>query len=212
MTPFAGLHNLRRVLCLGAHSDDVEIGAGGTLLRLMEASPRCAVTWVVLSGDERRHDEARASFDLFTERHAATKSLICHAFPDTLFPTRFADLKSAFNDLKHLDPDLVLTHARKDAHQDHRTVNALTWNAFRSTQVWEYEVPKWDGDLGRPNLYVPLTDEQADRKIELLMAAFASQRSKHWFDAETFRGLMRLRGLESNARYAEAFTARKLVV
>lgn len=211
MIGFTGFKSVRRVLCLGAHSDDVEIGAGATVLRIRREVPDAEIRWVCFSGNEKRHDEARASANLFLGPSAAT-SLILHGFTDTLFPTQHVEIKRKFEELKPFDPDLVLTHYRDDRHQDHRTISELTWNAFRSHQIWEYEIPKWDGDLIQPNLYVPVEPELLDAKINGLMTAFGSQRSKHWFDDETFRGLARLRGLESNARYAEAFVARKFVV
>ena len=211
MIGFTGLKHVRRVLCLGAHSDDVEIGAGATVLRLLRDAPGVEIRWVCFSGNEQRHAEARISADLFL-KNAAMKSLVLHAFQDTLFPAQHVEIKKQFDALKPFDPDLVLTHYRDDRHQDHRTISELTWNAFRANQIWEYEIPKWDGDLIQPNLYVPVEPELLDAKVSALMSAFGSQRSKHWFDAETFRGLARLRGLESNARYAEAFVARKFVV
>lgn len=211
MIGFTGFKGVRRVLCLGAHSDDVEIGAGATVLRILRETPGVEIKWVCFSGNEKRHEEARASFELFTA-HAQAKSLVTHAFTDTLFPTQHVEIKRKFEELKPFDPDLVLTHYRDDRHQDHRTISELTWNAFRSHQIWEYEIPKWDGDLIAPNLYVPVEPDDLAAKVAHLMVAFGSQRSKHWFDEETFRGLARLRGLESNARYAEAFVARKFVV
>lgn len=211
MIGFTGFKPLRRVLCLGAHSDDVEIGAGATVLRILREAPNVEMKWVCFSGNEKRHDEARASADLFL-KHAATKSLVLHSFTDTLFPAQHVEIKKQFEALKPFDPDLVLTHYRDDRHQDHRTISELTWNAFRSHQIWEYEIPKWDGDLIQPNLYVPVESDLLDAKLHGLMTAFGTQRAKHWFDEETFRGLARIRGLESNARYAEAFVARKFVV
>jgi LmbE family N-acetylglucosaminyl deacetylase len=211
MIGFTGFRSVRRVLCLGAHSDDIEIGAGATVLRLLRESPGVEVRWVCFSGNGQRHAEARASAELFL-RDAAARSLVLHGFQDTLFPSQHVEIKRAFEALKPFDPDLVLTHYRDDRHQDHRTISELTWNAFRAHQIWEYEIPKWDGDLIQPNLYVPVEPGDLDAKLAGLMAAFGSQRSKHWFDEETFRGLARLRGLESNARYAEAFVARKFVV
>jgi LmbE family N-acetylglucosaminyl deacetylase len=211
MIAFTSFKNVRRLLCLGAHSDDIEIGAGATILRILRENPDVEVTWVVFSGNEQRHQEARNSAELFLN-HAATKSLILHGFKDAWFPSQMTEIKQAFEPLKILEPDLVLTHTREDRHQDHRVINELTWNAFRSHQIWEYEIPKWDGDLGTPNLYVPVDPEDVDTKIAALMSAFGTQRSKHWFDEETFRGLMRIRGLESNTRYAEGFYARKYVV
>ncbi len=211
MIGFTSFKNIRRLLCLGAHSDDIEIGAGATVLRILRENPNVEVTWVVFSGSAQRHEEARNSAELFL-KHAAAKSLILHAFKDAWFPTHYSEIKQAFESLKVLDPDLILTHTKEDKHQDHRVINELTWNAFRSHQIWEYEIPKWDGDLATPNLYVPVESSDVDSKIAALMSAFGTQRAKHWFDEETFRGLMRIRGLESNTRYAEGFYARKYVV
>lgn len=211
MIGFTSFRNVRRLLCLGAHSDDIEIGAGGTVLRILRENPDVAVTWVVLSGNGQRHLEARQSAELLLGS-APRHSLVLHGFKDAWFPSQMPEIKQALEPLKSLDPDLILTHARDDRHQDHRVINELTWNAFRAHQIWEYEIPKWDGDLGTPNLFVPLDPADVDTKIATLMSAFGTQRSKHWFDEETFRGLMRIRGLESNTRYAEGFYARKVVV
>lgn len=211
MISFTSFKNLRRLLCLGAHSDDIEIGAGATVLRILRENPGVDVTWVVFSGNEQRHAEARNSAELFLKA-CTKKSLVLHSFKDAWFPTHYAEIKSSFEALKPLDPDLILTHRSDDKHQDHRVISELTWNAFRSHQIWEYEIPKWDGDLATPNLYVPVEPGEVDSKIAALMSAFGTQRSKHWFDEETFRGLMRIRGLESNTRYAEGFHARKYVV
>jgi len=215
MTPFAGLKSLTRVLCLGAHSDDIEIGAGGTILRLLAENPTVHVRWVVFSGGGTpREVEARASAKAFLTSSfgSADAGVTTHTFLDTLFPTQHVQIKAAFNEIKAFNPDLVLTHSADDRHQDHRLINELTWNAFRDHQILEYEIPKWDGDLQRPNFYIPISPEQLDKKVELLMKHFPTQAGKHWFDAETFRALPRLRGLESNTRYAEAFIARKLVI
>jgi LmbE family N-acetylglucosaminyl deacetylase len=211
MIGFTSFKNVRRLLCLGAHSDDIEIGAGATVLRILQESPNVEVTWCVFSGNEQRHNEARIGADHIL-KHAATKSLVLSSFQDAYFPSQLLDIKKKFEELKPFDPDLILTHTRDDRHQDHRVISDLTWNTFRAHQIWEYEIPKWDGDLIKPNLYVPVDEATALTKIDALMQAFGSQRSKHWFDEETFKGLMRLRGLESNARYAEAFIARKYVV
>jgi len=212
MISFSALRNVKRLLCIGAHSDDIEIGAGATVLRILRESPEVEVTWCVLSGNATRHREARRGAKLLL-KGCATKSLILTSFPDALFPEHKKQIKQLFERrLKPVNPDLILTHSRRDAHQDHRVANELTWNTFRSHQIWEYEIPKWDGDLLQPNLYVPADAGDVSAKISALLDAFGSQRNKHWFDEETFRGLMRLRGLESNARYAEAFIARKLVV
>lgn len=212
MIGFGGFGNIRRLLCLGAHSDDIEIGAGATISRILRENPDVTVTWCVLSGDDIRQEEARRGAQHMLgepSRH----SLLLQRFTDAYFPEERQKIKQFYERaLKSVDPDLILTHSRTDAHQDHRVVNELTWNTFRAHQIWEYEIPKWDGDLGQPNLYVPVDPADVDRKVTTLREAFASQRGKHWFDEETFRGLMRIRGLESNARYAEAFFARKLVI
>jgi LmbE family N-acetylglucosaminyl deacetylase len=148
-----------------------------------------------------------------TRKHVAARSIVVKDFADSRFPEHREKIKGFFEQrLKSTDPDLILTHTRADAHQDHRMVNELTWNTFRSHQIWEYEIPKWDGDLMPPNLYVPLDPEDVAAKVAVLRDVFSSQRNKHWFDEETFRGLMRIRGLESNTRYSEAFFARKFVV
>ena len=199
------------VLCLGAHSDDIEIGAGGTLLGWIGSGIRLEVCWCVLSATGPRAAEARASAAAFLSGAATTKVEIAQ-FDDGLFPYQGDEIKAWLEDLRaDVDPDVVLTHRRNDAHQDHREVSKVTWNLFRDHLILEYEIPKWDGDLGRPNVYMPLTAAVLERKIEFLYAHFGTQRSKQWFDAETFRGLARLRGMECRApeRYAEAFVARK---
>jgi LmbE family N-acetylglucosaminyl deacetylase len=199
------------VLCLGAHSDDIEIGCGGTLLNWIDRGVALEVCWVVFSAVGPRADEATQSAQAFLQGVAKKKIVLCE-FRDGYFPYQGVELKDRFESLKReFQPDVVLTHRRDDAHQDHREVARLTWNSFRDHVILEYEIPKWDGDLGRPNLYVPLTAAVLERKIALLEAHFGSQRSKPWFDAETFRGLARLRGMECRApeRYAEAFVARK---
>ncbi len=200
------------VLCLGAHSDDIEIGAGATLLNLMDRGVRLDVHWCVLSGGSEREREARASATDFLSRAASAKVEVM-SFRDGFFPAEGERIKSWFEMLKErVEPDVILTHRRDDAHQDHRQLSGLTWNTFRDHCILEYEVPKWDGDIGQPNLYMPVSASALQRKIDLLMSHFGSQRSKQWFDAETFLGLARLRGMECRApeRYAEAFFARKL--
>jgi LmbE family N-acetylglucosaminyl deacetylase len=212
MIAFSSFKRIRRLLCLGAHSDDIEIGAGATVLRVVRENPDVEVTWCVLSGNETRQDEARAGAEHILGSRTA-RSIVLKDFTDSYFPEQRQKIKQFFEQsLKSTDPDLILTHARADAHQDHRVVNELTWNTFRAHQIWEYEIPKWDGDIIQPNLYVPVDPEDVTTKITVLREVFASQRSKHWFDEETFRGLLRIRGLESNTRYAEAFVARKFVV
>lgn len=200
------------VLCLGAHSDDIEIGAGGTLLTWIEDGLKLDVLWCVLSGASLRENEARSSAEDFLS--GASRSCIeVMKFRDGFFPAESVEIKTWFEGLKeHAPPDVILTHRRDDAHQDHREVCRHTWNTFRDHLILEYEIPKWDGDIGQPNLYQPITAQALERKIELLIRHFGTQRSKHWFDDETFRGLARLRGMECRApeRYAEGFFARKL--
>jgi LmbE family N-acetylglucosaminyl deacetylase len=202
------------VLCLGAHSDDIEIGAGATLLSMQERGVRLDVHWCVLSGGSEREREARASAaDFLAAAHSSQIEVM--SFKDSFFPEQGDAIKSWFNTLRErVDPDVILTHRREDAHQDHRHVCQLTWNSFRDHCILEYEIPKWDGDMCQPNLYVPISANALKRKIELLMRHFGSQRSKQWFDSETFLGLARLRGMECRApeRYAEAFIGRKLVL
>jgi LmbE family N-acetylglucosaminyl deacetylase len=209
---FAAPGDRLAVLCLGAHSDDIEIGAGATLLNLMDRGVRLDVHWCVLSGGNDREREARASATDFLSRAASAKVEVA-SFRDGFFPEQGEQIKSWFELLKQrVEPDIILTHRRDDAHQDHRQLSRLTWNTFRDHCILEYEIPKWDGDIGQPNLYVPVSAGALQRKIDLLISHFGSQRSKQWFDAETFLGLARLRGMECRApeRFAEAFFARKL--
>ncbi|HZO62084.1 MAG TPA: PIG-L deacetylase family protein [Gaiellaceae bacterium] len=208
----AGSEPLREVLAVGCHADDIEIGCGGTLLSLTRALPGLRVTWVVLSAHGEREREARASAAAFLAAAGAAEVEV-HDFRDGFLPYLGGAVKEAFEALaERVDPQLVFTHAREDLHQDHRLAGELTWNTFRDHLVLEFEVPKLDGDLGRPNVFFPLSEAVAEEKIALLHRHFGSQASKRWFDEDTFRGLMRLRGVESNApeRFAEAFTCRKL--
>ena len=201
-----------RVLAIGAHADDIEIGAGGTVLRLVEEYPGLEFKWVVLTGKRDRMAEARSSALAFLG--TATASIELPSFQDGYLPYLGSEVKQFFETLKPFAPDLILTHCRSDLHQDHRLACELTWNTFRSHLILEYEIPKFDGDLGRPNVFVPLSEEVVERKVELLEQHFATQTGKHWFDRETFLGLMRLRGMEaaSPTRFAEAFTSRKVVL
>ena len=202
------------ILCLGAHSDDIEIGVGATLLGLLNHGIALKVQWCVLSGASEREREARASATEFL-LGAKEANIELLSFSDGFFPQEGRAIKCWFEELKRrVEPDVVFTHYRDDAHQDHREVCQLTWNTFRDHLILEYEIPKWDGDMGRPNLYVPIAAGLVERKIKLLMQHFGSQRSKQWFDADTFRGLARLRGVECRAPecYAEAFFARKLML
>ena len=201
-----------RVLCLGAHSDDIEIGCGGFLLDLIKRH-RVDVHWVVFSANDARQQEAIRSANLFL-RGARRKRVLVEQFRDGFFPYE-SQIKELFERLKvAVSPDLVLTHYRDDRHQDHRVVSDLTWNTFRDHWILEYEIPKYDGDLGSPNCFAPLTRSTCARKVKYLNAVFGTQRGKHWFASETFWGLMRLRGMECRAPggYAEAFYGRKVVL
>jgi LmbE family N-acetylglucosaminyl deacetylase len=202
-----------KVLCLGAHSDDIEIGCGGTILRLINEYPGVKFHWVVFSASGDRKAEAQRAAELFAGSHVV--SLILKEFPDGFMPFVGAEVKAAFEDLKKVvSPDIFFTHQPHDAHQDHRLLSELTWNTFRNHFILEYEIPKYDGDMGRPSVFVPLSEEMVEIKVRHLMDVFASQRAKNWFDDSTFRALMRLRGMECNASggNAEAFYCRKLVV
>jgi len=202
---------LRSVLAIGCHPDDIEIGCGGTLLSLTRSHRDLSVTWVVLSANGRRAQEARASASEFLA-DAGTADVRLYDFRDSFLPFDGAAVKDVFEGMKALEPDLVLTHTRFDLHQDHRLACELTWNTFRDHLILEYEIPKFDGDLASPNVFVPLDAALVDEKLRRLRAHYSSQSEKHWFDDELFRGLMRLRGMESAARYAEAFTCRKLLL
>jgi LmbE family N-acetylglucosaminyl deacetylase len=202
-----------QVLCLGCHSDDIEIGCGGTILRLAQQHPGSEFHWVVFSAIGGREAEARRGASLFTES-AKLGGLVLKAFRDGFMPFVGAEVKEVFEELKaRIQPDLILTHNRRDAHQDHRLISDLTWNTFRNHLVLEYEIPKYDGDLGQPSFYVPLPDGVYQKKVRYLMDVFQSQRTKRWFQESTFLGLMRLRGMECNSAsgYAEAFYCHKLV-
>lgn len=202
------------VLCLGCHSDDIEIGCGGTILRLAAEYPLCRFQWVVFSATGEREREAQRAAELFGGSSMKNSPLL-KDFQDGFMPWNGAAIKAVFeSELKPMTPDLIFTHNGNDAHQDHRLIAELTWNTFRNHLILEYEIPKYDGDLGRPSVFVPLEPQTCEQKVSRLMEAFASQRSKRWFDESTFMGLMRLRGMECNAPsgYAEAFYCRKLVL
>jgi LmbE family N-acetylglucosaminyl deacetylase len=201
-----------RLLAIGAHSDDIEIGCGATLLHWLESARGTEVTWVVLAATGARADEARASAATFLAG-AGRRDVRVEGFRDGFLPYLGVQVKEFFERLKsEVDPDVILTHRRDDLHQDHRFACELTWNTWRDHLILEYEVPKWDGDLATANTYIHVPDRLARRKVEALMHHFGTQRNRHWFDEETFFGLMRLRGLECNApeRWAEAFCCRKL--
>jgi LmbE family N-acetylglucosaminyl deacetylase len=202
-----------KILCLGSHSDDIEIGCGGTILRLLSDRQELDVTWVVFGSSNKRDQEARDSADRFLVQ-AKNKNVIVKNFRDGFFPFEGAQIKNYFEEFKSVSPDLIFTHNRKDAHQDHRLIAELTWNTFRNHLVLEYEIPKYDGDMGQPNLFVPLQQEIYEKKVQYIVEAFETQRSKQWFGKDTFLALMRLRGMECAATsgYAEAFYCRKLVL
>jgi LmbE family N-acetylglucosaminyl deacetylase len=200
------------VLCVGAHSDDIEIGCGATVLRLAALGAQIRFHWVVLSAAGSRGEEARKAAERFTS--GAELNLHLAEFHDG-YMSYNPGIKNYFEALKpKVQPDLIFTHRREDAHQDHRLVNQLTWNTYRNHAVFEYEIPKYDGDMGQPNMFSPVMKELAEKKVEILCDVFASQRSKSWFDREAFLGLMRIRGMESNSPsgLAEAFFARKVVM
>jgi len=202
-----------RILCLGAHSDDIEIGCGGSLLTLLAAHPNSSVRWVVFSGDQARAAEARASAADFLAK-AGERDVRTLGFRESFFPYEGAAIKSAFETLADFAPDLIFTHREADRHQDHRLIAELTWNTFRDHLILAYEIPKWDGDLGNPQAFVPISAEVCREKCRLLGKHFASQANRHWFDDELFVGLLRMRGVEcrSPSGYAEAFDARKWVL
>lgn len=203
-----------QVLCLGAHSDDIEIGCGGTILRLAQEYPKSVFHSVVFSASGVRIAEAQRAAELFIDA-GRLKGPQLKGFRDGFMPFDGAAVKEAFEELKQsVAPDIVFTHNRHDAHQDHRLLAELTWNTFRDHLVLEYEIPKFDGDLGQPNFFVPLQPDIYKKKVRCLMEAFQSQRAKRWFQEDTFLSLMRLRGMECNAPsgYAEAFYCRKAVL
>ncbi|MFQ5653449.1 MAG: PIG-L deacetylase family protein [Planctomycetota bacterium] len=203
-----------RILCLGAHSDDIEIGVGGAILKLLAESRRVALRWVVFSASRERAREARRSAEAFLAG-AHSMEIRVEAFRESYFPGELAPIKDCFEGLKQgFEPDLIFTHARDDRHQDHRVLSDLAWNTWRDHAILEYEIPKYDGDLGQPNFYFHLSRTLARRKADLIWRHFASQRPKQWFTKETLLSLMRIRGIESCAPdgYAEACTVRKAVM
>jgi LmbE family N-acetylglucosaminyl deacetylase len=205
---------LERILCLGAHCDDIEIGCSGTVLKLVETHPEVSVTWVVLGSNERRAQEALESAHALLAS-VKKKNIVIKAFRDGFFPYEGGEIKAYFEELKReVTPDVVLTHQRHDLHQDHRLVSELSWNTFRDHLILEYEIPKYDGDLGSPNVFVHLDEALCRRKIANILGSFRSQADKRWFTEDLFRAILRLRGMESNAPsgYAEAFYCRKAVL
>jgi LmbE family N-acetylglucosaminyl deacetylase len=205
---------LLQVLCLGAHSDDIEIGCGGTILRLTDEHPCCIFHWVVFSAIAERETEAQRAATLFAGT-TRLRSLLLKKFRDGFMPFDGAEVKIVFEELKSaVSPDLIFTPSRKDAHQDHRLIGDMTWNTFRDHLILEYEIPKYDGDLGQPSVFVPLMPEQCRKKVDYLMESFPSQHARRWFQPETFLSLMKLRGMECNAPsgYAESFYCRKILL
>lgn len=203
------------MLCLGAHGDDIEIGCGGTLLRLQREYPNIDVQWVVFSctSHPQREQEVRRSAHAFLRK--ATKRVLVKDFRDGFFPFLGAAIKEYFEQLKmHVAPDVIFTHHGNDLHQDHRLISSLTWNTFRDHLILEYEIPKYDGRTGTPNLFVPLDRSLSAKKAEHLLRYYQSQKAKHWFTEDVFLSMLRIRGLECNAPsgYAEAFYAHKLVL
>jgi LmbE family N-acetylglucosaminyl deacetylase len=204
---------IKNILCLGAHSDDIEIGCGGTLLKLIRDHDHLNIWWVVFSAEGSRSREARSSAKAFLSG-VSRKKIVVKQFRGSFFPFDGEHIKEYFEEIKGaFRPDLVLTHYRDDRHQDHRILSDLAWNTFRNHLILEYEIPKYDGDLGIPNAFIRLDEELCQRKVEYLCRFFQSQTNKHWFSEDTFLALMRLRGLEcaSSTKYAEAFFCRKWV-
>jgi len=203
-----------KILCLGAHSDDIEIGCGGTILQLLSSRVDVNVSWVVFSAGKEREREARASAALFLKQ-AKRKKVTVKNFRDGFFPYEGTRIKEFFETIKrNLSPDLIFTHYRDDRHQDHRTISDLTWNTFRKHLILEYEIPKYDGDLGSPNFFVPLEQKACTHKIKYICDIFQTQSNKAWLTQDTFQAILRLRGVECAApeKYAEAFYCRKLIL
>jgi len=199
------------ILCIGAHCDDIEIGCSGTVLRLLDAHPDIHITWLILTGNADRQAEAKAS--AINLIGADRVELVFHGFRDGYLPYIGETVKEAFEEIKsRTDPHLILCHWEGDRHQDHRFISELTASTFRKNLILEYEIPKYDGDMGRPNVFVPITEDILKKKISNLMRCYPSQVDKNWFDAETFTSLHRLRGVEcgSDSRYAEGFYCRKM--
>jgi LmbE family N-acetylglucosaminyl deacetylase len=203
---------VRRVLCVGAHSDDIEIGTGATLLKLASENPDLEIWWVVFSAPGPRAEEAQQSANDFLAG-VAHKQIKIGSFRESYFPSDWVSIKDWFEEIKSLfDPDVVFTHYRDDRHQDHRVLSELAWNTFRNHLILEFEILKYDGDLGSPNVFVPLSEQLCTRKIELLMKHFKTQSTKHWFTRDSFEAVHRIRGIECGSTRAEAFYCRKLVL
>jgi len=201
------------VLCIGAHCDDIEIGCGGTLLTLQQQYPSLRIHWLILTSDARRHREALLAAESFVQPGARGEMRV-HDLPDGRLPAHFAQVKAHFEDCRAaVNPDWVFSHHGADRHQDHALLSELAWQTFRDHTIWEYEIPKYDGDLVTPNVYLPVPAELAKHKAATIMKVFRSQHGKSWFRGENLLALMRLRGLECRAEsgFAEAFHCRKLV-
>lgn len=214
MLPLCLDKQIQNILVLGAHCDDIEIGCGGALLKIIQDYPNRNITWVVFSSNKRREAEAQRSAELFLA-NAKNKTIIVKEFRNGFFPYVGIEIKEYFEELKSMvNPDLIFTHYRNDLHQDHRLLSELTWNTYRDNFILEYEIPKYDGDLGNPNFFVSLPEETCKQKIKNVVDCFESQKDKQWFTESTFWGLMRLRGVQCNCvtGYAEAFYAKKLVL
>jgi LmbE family N-acetylglucosaminyl deacetylase len=202
------------ILFLGAHCDDIEIGCGATILRLRESMPRAELRWAIFSSNDARRHEAMESARRFLGEDSRDHLRI-ESFRDGYLPYCGAEVKDVFEEIKReIQPDLIFTHYRHDLHQDHRLVCELTWNTWRNHTILEYEIPKYDGDLGQPNTFVDISAEQMELKVKTVLEVYATQTNREWFDADTLKALMRLRGVESHSgeRYAEAFYARKLTL
>ncbi len=208
------LRSVKRILCLGAHSDDIEIGCGGTILHLIESVPDIELYWIVFCSNAERAKEAQKSATWFL-RNIRRKTIVIKSFRDGFLPYTGGEVKDCFEELKPVfKPDLILTHCRHDLHQDHRLLCELTWNTFRNHLILEYEIPKYDADLQSPNFFVPLSKAICTAKVKTLMRHFGTQRNKHWFSEDLFLGLLRLRGVEaaSPTGFAEAFYCRKMLL
>jgi LmbE family N-acetylglucosaminyl deacetylase len=205
---------IHRVLCLGAHSDDIEIGCGGTILTMATDIPNLVIQWVVFSANDERRREAYDSANAFLG-NAANKHIILHRFKDGFFPYSGSEIKEYFEHIKsEFSPDLIFTHYRHDLHQDHRVISEFTWNTFRNHLILEYEIPKYDGDFGSPNVFISLDKTLCERKTRYILEFFKTQHEKHWFSEDMFLAILRLRGMEASAtsRYAEAFYCRKILL
>ena len=204
---------IKTILCIGAHPDDIEIGCGGTILKLLLKKKSVAVHWIILSTQKNRAPEASQSADIFL-CDAKEKHIVQKGFQDTFLPQNGMEIKKYFNELaRNISPDIVFTHRLEDRHQDHRLVSELTWNSFRNHLILEYEIPKYEGDLGQPNVFVHLSRETGEQKINSISNSFPSQRKKHLFTGDTFWAMLRIRGLESNSPsgFAEGFYCRKMI-